>query len=160
MTTLTILASEDDGAGGAFIQWHDAIQGVAGYFHLTAASAGDLCRVEGSLGSPHAAGLDDLCLRLSMPLTWTATGKPTAATKTALELWRAAYEAMIADRVDRMKFNIKGTAPHRTLAEARNGRTVPAKHQRNAAGHPAMADFRQRTKANERKVRKADATDA
>lgn len=120
MPPLTVEQIEEDGDGGYFIEWHDPSnmedQEVTGFFHLTEASIVDLIRGQ---RRPNRAPQD----KLEAVIEKLAEGAPQALIG---QLWRAAYDEVLTDRIDRYKFGMRAVTSngHADLVAVRGGAAV------------------------------------
>ncbi len=120
MPPLVIQRIESDDNGGFFIEWHDPSnldgQPLTGFFHLTESSIAELIVHQ---RRPNRAPQD----KLEAVIDKLADGAPMALIG---QLWRAAYDEVLSDRIDRHNFGMKAvtTNGHADLVAVRAGAKV------------------------------------
>ncbi len=106
MPPLVVNRIESDGDGGFFIEWHDPSnldgQPLTGFFHLTETSVAELIVHQ---RRPNRAPQD----KLEAVIGKMAEGAPMAQIG---QLWRAAYDEVLTDRIDRHNFGMKAVTSH------------------------------------------------
>lgn len=106
MPPLVVNRIESDGEGGFFIEWHDPSnldgQPLTGFFHLTETSLAELIIHQ---RRPNRAPQD----KLKAVITKLTEGAPMALIG---QLWRAAYDEVLIDRIDRHNFGMKAVTSH------------------------------------------------
>ncbi len=106
MPPLIVNRIEPDGEGGFFIEWHDPsnLDGkpLTAFFHLTKQSLEELRTHE---RRPNRAPED----RLDAVVKGLRDGAPMAQIG---QLWRQAYNDILADRIDRHSFGMKAVTSH------------------------------------------------
>lgn len=120
MPPLVVNRIESDGNGGYFIEWHDPsnLDGgpFTGFFHLTEISLSELIVHQ---RRPNQAPQD----KLEAVIDKLAEGAPMALIG---QLWRAAYDEVLTDRIDRHNFGMKAVTSngHADLVAVRGGAKV------------------------------------
>lgn len=120
MPPLVVNRIESDGEGGYFIEWRDPsnLDGdpLTGFFHLTETSVADLIQHQ---RRPNRAPQD----KLETVITRLTEGAPMALIG---QLWRAAYDEVLTDRIDRHNFGMKAVTSngHADLEAVRGGARV------------------------------------
>jgi len=120
MPPLVVNRIESDGDGGFFIEWHDPSnldgQPLTGFFHLTETSVAELLIHQ---RRPNQAPQD----KLEAVIDKMVEGAPMALIG---QLWRAAYDEVLTDRIDRHNFGMKAVTinGHADLEAVRGGAQV------------------------------------
>ena len=120
MPPIVVNRIEPDGDSGYFIEWHDPsnLDGkpLTAFFHLTETSVADLIVHQ---RRPNRAPQD----KLQAVIDKLAEGAPMALIG---QLWRAAYDEVLTDRIDRHNFwmNAVTTHGHIDLEAVRGGAKV------------------------------------
>ncbi len=128
MPPLVVNRIESDGNGGYFIEWHDPAnldgEPLTGFFHLTEQSASDLIvhqhRPNRAPEDKLEAVIDKLAERAPMALIG--------------QLWRAAYDEVLTNRIDRHNFGMKAVTSngHADLVAVRGGAKVSPENRVDA----------------------------
>lgn len=135
MPPVTVTRIESDNEGGWFIEWHDAanLDGLplTGFFHLTEAFCSDLVVHQ---RKPNRAPTSKLEACHSLILTGTPVQVSAA--------FIAAYEEVLADRIDRHNYGMKAVTSHghADLEAVRQGAPVRA-HNRVDPRPDGFKDF-------------------
>ena len=120
MPPLVVNRIESDGEGGYFIEWHDPSnldgEPLTAFFHLTEESVQELIVHQ---RQPNRAPQD----KLEAVTAKLADGAPMALIG---QLWRAAYDEVLIDRIDRHNFGMKAVTSngHVDLEAVRGGAQV------------------------------------
>lgn len=106
MPPLVVNRIESDGDGGYFIEWRDPSnldsKPLTAFFHLTEASVLELILHQ---RQPNRAPQD----KLEAVIEKLTDGAPMALIG---QLWRAAYDEILTDRIDRHNFGMKAVTSH------------------------------------------------
>lgn len=120
MPPLVVKRIESDNNGGYYIEWHDPSnldgQPVTAFFHLTESSLADLIVHQRRPNQAPQGKLEAVIDKL-------AEGAPMALIG---QLWRAAYDEVLTDRIDRHNFGMKAVTSngHADLEAVRGGAKV------------------------------------
>lgn len=137
MPPIEVTRYEPDDNGGWYVEWHDPEnldgQPLTAFVHLTDVKAAEFVRLSRALKRPNdepRKGLDRAFAALS-----EAKGKPREGPSVGppqdVQDFMGFYSEHVRDCIDRVKLDVRGSAPHDVLEKARKGEAVAGKHRRS-----------------------------